>query len=98
MGMMMQVLSPGVQDGDQPNRGAEMPGIGGDDAQRLGGGREQDAIDDDLIVESNLGDRRRHLKTTWKYGTGNSSECRSASHSAPANPWHFGQCRLRQEL
>src|ERR1700674_2192018 len=37
MGMMMQVLSPGVQDGDQPNRGAEMPGIGGDDAQRLGG-------------------------------------------------------------
>jgi hypothetical protein len=37
MGMMMQVLSPGVQDGDQPNRGAEMPGIGGDDAQRLSG-------------------------------------------------------------
>ena len=56
----MQVLSPGVQDGDQPDLGAEMPGIGSDDAQRLGGGGEQDAIDDGLIVESDLGDRRRH--------------------------------------
>lgn len=60
MGMMMQVLSPGVQDGHQPDLGAEMPGIGSDDAQRLGCGREQDAVDDSLIVESNLGDRRRH--------------------------------------
>jgi hypothetical protein len=60
MGMMMQVLSPGVQDGHQPDLGAQMPGIGGDDAQRIGGGREQDAVDDGLIVESDLGDRRRH--------------------------------------
>jgi hypothetical protein len=37
-----------------------MPGIGSDDAQRLGGGGEQDAIDDGLIVESDLGDWRRH--------------------------------------
>src|ERR1700730_13681057 len=60
MGMMMQVLSPGVQDGHQPDLGAEMPGIGSDDAQRLGGGREQDAIDDGLTVEWDLGDRGRH--------------------------------------
>src|SRR5271169_4250054 len=60
MGMMMQVLSPGVQDGHQPDLGAEMPGIGSDDAQRLGGGREQDAVDDGLIVERDLGDRCRH--------------------------------------
>src|SRR5207302_6093736 len=45
MGMMMQVLSPGVQDGYEPDLGAEMPGIGGDDAQRLGSGGEQDAVD-----------------------------------------------------
>jgi len=56
----MQVLSPGVQDGDQPDFCAEMPGIGSDDAQRLGGGGEQDAIDDGLIVKSDLGDRRRY--------------------------------------
>jgi hypothetical protein len=36
--------------------------------------------------------------TTWKYGTGNSSASRSASHSLAAVPWHLGQCRLRQEL
>jgi len=47
-----------VQDGEQPDFGAAMPGIG--DAQRVGGGGEQDAIDDGLIVESDLGDRRRH--------------------------------------
>jgi hypothetical protein len=38
------------------------------------------------------------VKTTWKYGTGKSSACRAASHAARARPWHFGQCRLRQEL
>src|SRR4051794_37639888 len=60
MGMMVQVLPPGMQDGHQPDLGAEMPGIGSDDAQRLGGGREQDAVDDGLIVERDLSDRRRH--------------------------------------
>src|SRR5215831_3320565 len=36
--------------------------------------------------------------TMWKYGTGNSSASRAASHSLAAAPWHLGQCRLRQEL
>src|SRR6201997_5569800 len=36
--------------------------------------------------------------TTWKYGTGNSSASRSVSHRRDAAPWHFGQCRLPQEL
>ena len=36
------------------------------------------------------------MKTTWKYGTGNSSDCRSASQATRAAPWHFGQWRLRQ--
>jgi hypothetical protein len=76
----VQVLPPGVQDGHQPDLGAEMSGIGSDDAQRLGGGREQDAVDDGLIVERDLGDRRRHREDDWKYGTGSSSDCRSASH------------------
>jgi hypothetical protein len=38
------------------------------------------------------------VNTTWKYGTGSSSAWRSASQSFAAAPWHFGQCRLRQEL
>src|SRR3954470_17609393 len=38
------------------------------------------------------------VNTTWKYGTGSRSASRAASHSFAAGPWHFGQCRLRQEL
>ena len=60
MRVLEEVLPPGVQHGHQPDLGAEMPGIGSDDAQRLGGGREQDAVDDGLIVERDLSDRRRH--------------------------------------
>src|SRR5262249_8371312 len=38
------------------------------------------------------------VNTAWTYGTGNSSASRSASHCFAEAPWHFGQCRLRQEL
>src|SRR6266852_3796764 len=38
------------------------------------------------------------VNTTWKYGTGSRSASRAASQSFAAAAWHFGQCRLRQEL
>src|ERR1700740_1744429 len=38
------------------------------------------------------------VNTTWKYGTGSRSASRAASQFFAAAPWHFGQCRLRQEL
>src|ERR1700682_9782 len=38
------------------------------------------------------------VNTTWKYGTGSRSASRAVSHCFAAAPWHFGQCRLRQEL
>src|SRR3984885_557918 len=38
------------------------------------------------------------VNTTWKYGTGTRSASRAPSQSFAAAPWHFGQCRLRQEL
>src|SRR3982074_2886086 len=38
------------------------------------------------------------VNTTWKYGTGSRAASRAASQSFAAAPWHFGQCRLRQEL
>src|SRR5271156_893259 len=38
------------------------------------------------------------VNTTWKYDTGSRSASRAASQSFAAAPWHFGQCRLRQEL
>jgi len=39
-----------------------------------------------------------NVNTTWKYGTGSRSASRSASQRLAAAPWHFGQCRFRQEL
>jgi hypothetical protein len=60
MGMMMQVLSPGVEHRDQPDLGAEVLGIGSDDAQRLGCGSEQDGVDHGFVLECDLGDRHRY--------------------------------------
>ena len=57
--MMVQVLAPGVEHGDDADLGAEMLGIGGDGAQRLGGGAEQDGVDRRLVLEGDLGHRRR---------------------------------------
>ena len=99
MRMMVQVLAPGVEHGDEADLGAEMLRIGGDGAQRLGRRPEQDGVD--RLPCSGRRSRPTgagRVNTTWKYGTGSSSACRAASHSARAAPWHFGQCRLRQEL
>lgn len=40
--VVQQVLAPGVQDGDEADLGAQVSAIGGDGAQGLGGGVEQD--------------------------------------------------------
>ena len=61
MGMVAEGLAPAVQHRDEADPGAEMLGIGGDDAQRLGGCPEQDAVDDLLVLEGygrNLGRQR----------------------------------------
>lgn len=55
VGMVTQGLTPAVQDRDEADPGAEMPGIGGDDAQGLGGRLEQDAVDDCLVLEGAAG-------------------------------------------
>ena len=57
--MVLQRLSPGVQHGDRADLGAEVARVGGDAAQRLGRGAEQDGVDHRLVVERDLGDRRR---------------------------------------
>src|SRR5712675_2475995 len=60
MGMVMQVLSPSVQHGEEADLGAKMLGIGRNDAQCLGCGPKQDVIDHGLVLESDLGDWCRH--------------------------------------
>jgi len=72
--------------------------VGGDRHHRLRRCAEQQIVDNGLVLEGDLGDLRRRVKTTWKYPTGSRSASRSASHVRAAAPWHLGQCRLRQLL
>ena len=51
--------APAVEHGGEPNTGAEMLGVGGDGDQGLGGGFEQQDIDDGLVVIGDVGDRSR---------------------------------------
>jgi hypothetical protein len=51
--MMQQVLTPTVEYGEEANFRAQMFGIGGNRAQGLSGGPEQNAVDEFLILISN---------------------------------------------
>jgi len=69
--------------------------IDGDGGERLSGGAKQDRIDGGLVLEGDLARQRRQgeddVEVTWKYGTGDSSACRFASHSArPPGIWGNG--------
>ena len=62
--MVTQGLTPTVQHRNEADPGTEMSGIGGDDPQGLGGGPEQDAIDD---LRSPAGSNRWRLAgSLWK--------------------------------
>ena len=66
--MMRQRLSPGVEDGDAADRGAEPAWIGGERRHRLGGGLEQDGIDDGLVLKGDRGDRSRKCEDDVEIG------------------------------
>ena len=56
---MLQGLAPGVQHANKADVGTQMLGIGGDGTQGLGGGPEQDVVDDSLVLKSDRGDLMR---------------------------------------
>ena len=60
MRVMDERLTPGVEDGEEADLGAEVPGVGGDGAERLGDGAEEETVDDGLVLGGDLGDRRGH--------------------------------------
>jgi len=60
MRVVHQVLSPGVQHGQEADLRAQMLGVGGDAAQCLRRRPEQDVVDHDLVLEGDDGDLVRH--------------------------------------
>ena len=54
---MQQVLTPGMQDGDEADLGTQMLRLRRDRAQGLGGGVEQDVVDHGLVLVGDRGDR-----------------------------------------
>ena len=59
MGMMDQGLSPGVQDGEKPDRSTQMGRVGGNGAECLGRRPEEDVVDDRFVLQGDRGDRLR---------------------------------------
>lgn len=57
--MIVEVLAPGVQHGDEADLGTQMLGIGGNPAQCLCGGTKQDRVDLLLVLKGNRDDLLR---------------------------------------
>ena len=66
MRMMEQVLAPGVQHGEEADLGAQVLGIGGDCAQGLGGGAEEKAVDERLVLIGDGGNGLRQREDDVK--------------------------------
>ena len=64
--MMIEVLSPGMQHCQKANASAQVSGIARDSSQGFGGGAEQDARDQPLVLERQgrepLGQRENHME------------------------------------
>jgi hypothetical protein len=98
MGMMLEALSPGMEHAEESDVGSQVPGIASQIEHRRGADAIEQIVEQPLVLQHESGEFMGSVNTTWKYGTGNSSAERAASHLARALPWHLGQCRLRHEL
>jgi len=56
MRVMLQILAPGMQNGDEADLGTQVPGIDSDGAQSFGGGVKQDVVDGGLVLVRDRGD------------------------------------------
>ena len=68
--MVGERRSPGVEYSGEPDAGAEVLGVGGDGDQGLGGGFQQQVIDDRLVMIGDVGDRPRQGEDDMEIGHG----------------------------
>ena len=57
MGVEGKIRAPGMQDGEEADRGAEVLGVGGDLAQGAGCGAEEQGVECALVLQGDRGDR-----------------------------------------
>jgi len=86
-------LVPRVQHRDEADLGAQMLRVGGDRAQRLGGGPEQDPVDDGGILQGDrsssslprpANDGTGTVATSWLVGRVNGGFMIAPSRTTPA--------------
>jgi hypothetical protein len=66
MGMVKQILTPGVKNGKETDCGAEMLRIGSNGLERFGGSPEENAVNGSFVFESDVGDLFGHGKDDMK--------------------------------
>ena len=69
VGVQLQSLPPGMQDGNEADLSAEVLGVGGEGAQSAGGGTEQQGVDNARVLEGEGGDRRGKSEDQVEVGT-----------------------------
>src|SRR5262249_49154384 len=66
MRMATESLAPGMEHGEESDLGAQVLGVSCNGAQRLGGGSEQNVVDDLLVLQGNGGNRLRKSEDHMK--------------------------------
>jgi len=70
MGMMLQLLIPGMEHAEEADFGAEMSGIAGDFEQRFSTGPEQQTVDELLVLQGQRGEPTRKGEDNMDVGGG----------------------------
>ena len=86
MRVMRQRRAPGVQHQRGADTRTQMPGVGREDLQHLGGHVEQRAVDRGLVLICESATALGSVNTTLKYSTGSRSACRASSQRCGV-PW-----------
>jgi hypothetical protein len=70
VGVVLEGLPPGVQDGQEADPGAEVRRVGGDLEQGVRGGAEQQAVDHPRVLQGDRPEGRREGKDDMEVGDG----------------------------
>jgi len=97
MGMMLEVLSPGMEHAEKTDVRSQVLGVTSQFEHRRGASAVEQVVQQPLVLQCESGRANAaSVKTTWKYGTGNSSAERASSHFAARSPgtWGSADCGM----